>query len=111
MDQAVLYIDALEAECKRLQLQHTETASLKPRIAAWGLVKAGKSSLLNMLSGHVHQEYFATGAVRTSTYSGTPVTALLSVRLLVELKYCWASAGAWKPVLTDARNATPPSSW
>lgn len=66
MDQAVLYIDALEVECKRLQLQHTEVTPLKPRIAAWGVVKAGKSSLLNMLSGHVHQEYFATGAVRTT---------------------------------------------
>ncbi len=52
----------------------------------------------------------STGAVRTSTYSGTPVTALLRVRLLVELKYCWANAGAWKPLLTEARNATPPSS-
>ncbi|WP_346798045.1 GTPase [Halomonas sp. Bachu 37] len=38
----------------------------KPRIAAWGLVKAGKSSLLNMLSGHVEQEFFKTGAVRTT---------------------------------------------
>jgi tRNA U34 5-carboxymethylaminomethyl modifying GTPase MnmE/TrmE len=36
------------------------------RVAAWGLVKAGKSSLLNMLSGHVDQEYFKTGAVRTT---------------------------------------------
>ena len=66
MDQAELYIDALEVECKRLQQQHIEGASLKPRIAAWGLVKAGKSSLLNMLSGHIQQEYFATGAVRTT---------------------------------------------
>lgn len=38
----------------------------KPRIAAWGLVKAGKSSLLNMLSGHVADEFFRTGAVRTT---------------------------------------------
>ncbi|MGY2252698.1 GTPase [Pseudomonas reactans] len=66
MDQAVLYIDALEAECQRLQLQHAEAAPPKPRIAAWGLVKAGKSSLLNMLSGNVHEEYFATGVVRTT---------------------------------------------
>ncbi|EZI30576.1 GTPase [Pseudomonas extremaustralis] len=66
MDQAELYIDALEVECKRLQQQHIEGASLKPRIAAWGVVKAGKSSLLNMLSGHIQQEYFATGAVRTT---------------------------------------------
>lgn len=38
----------------------------KPRVAAWGLVKAGKSSLLNMLSGHVEREFFKTGAVRTT---------------------------------------------
>lgn len=66
MDQAELYIDALEAKCKRLQQQQTETAPPKPSIAAWGLVKAGKSSLLNMLSGHAQEEYFATGAVRTT---------------------------------------------
>lgn len=53
----------------------------------------------------------STGAVRTSTYSGTPVMVLLSVRLLVELKYCWARAGAWKPVLAEARSASPPSNW
>ncbi len=66
MDQAVLYIDALEAECKRLQQQQKDATPLKPSIAAWGLVKAGKSSLLNMLSGHFQQEYFATGPVRTT---------------------------------------------
>lgn len=38
----------------------------KPRLAAWGLVKAGKSSLLNMLSGHFRDEYFKTGVVRTT---------------------------------------------
>lgn len=66
MDQAALYIDALEAECKRLQQQHVDAGPTKPRIAAWGLVKAGKSSLLNMLGGHVDQEYLATGAVPTT---------------------------------------------
>ncbi|WP_323012659.1 GTPase [Castellaniella sp.] len=43
-----------------------DTRDDKPRVAAWGLVKAGKSSLLNMLSGHVTDEYFATGAIRTT---------------------------------------------
>ncbi|MBD9443732.1 GTPase [Pseudomonas sp. PDM04] len=66
MDQAELYIDALEAECKRLQQQQAQTVPPKPSIAAWGLVKAGKSSLLNMLSGHAQEEYFATGTVRTT---------------------------------------------
>lgn len=40
--------------------------SPKPTIAAWGLVKAGKSSLLNMLSGHIADEFFKTGVVRTT---------------------------------------------
>lgn len=40
--------------------------SPKPTIAAWGLVKAGKSSLLNMLSGHIENEFFKTGVVRTT---------------------------------------------
>lgn len=40
--------------------------SPKPVIAAWGLVKAGKSSLLNMLSGHIADEFFKTGVVRTT---------------------------------------------
>lgn len=54
----------LRAACHNL-LTATEQGN-KPRIAAWGLVKAGKSSLLNMLSEHVGEEFFATGAVRTT---------------------------------------------
>lgn len=54
----------LQAACCEL-LDAVEGGS-KPRIAAWGLVKAGKSSLLNMLSGHVAKEFFATGVVRTT---------------------------------------------
>lgn len=43
-----------------------EDNTRKPRIAAWGLVKAGKSSLLNMLAESVEEEYFQTGATRTT---------------------------------------------
>ena len=35
---------------------------------------------------------------------------LASVRLLVEPKYCCWSAGAWKPVLTEPRAESPPTS-
>lgn len=56
----------IEAECKSFLTSLNTEFSLKPRIAAWGLVKAGKSSLLNMLSGHITNEYFKTGAVRTT---------------------------------------------
>ena len=49
MDQTQL-IEALEAEYQQLSRQRNDTSPSKPRIAAWGLVKAGKSSLLNMLS-------------------------------------------------------------
>lgn len=65
MDQA-RQVEALEAEFEELARQRSETAPAKPRIAAWGLVKAGKSSLLNMLSGHASDEHFQTGVVRTT---------------------------------------------
>lgn len=66
MDQAQLQLEELEVECRRLTEQRAEVAPRKPRIAAWGVVKAGKSSLLNMLSGHALQEHFETGVVRTT---------------------------------------------
>ncbi len=65
MDQTQL-IEALEAEYQQLSKQRNDTSQSKPRIAAWGLVKAGKSSLLNMLSGHASDEYFETGVIRTT---------------------------------------------
>ncbi|BAK77611.1 GTPase of unknown function [Pseudogulbenkiania sp. NH8B] len=57
-------IEQLETNCHDF-LQEASPRS-KPVIAAWGLVKAGKSSLLNMLSGHIENEFFKTGAVRTT---------------------------------------------
>ncbi len=62
-------LQKLEAECESLLTAGLDEAAdhSKPVIAAWGLVKAGKSSLLNMLSGNVETEIFKTGAVRTTT--------------------------------------------
>lgn len=59
-------LKALEAEYELFASQRDDTSPIKPRIAAWGLVKAGKSSLLNMLSGHASEEHFLTGDVRTT---------------------------------------------
>lgn len=54
----------LEDSCHSFLLEASRND--KPVIAAWGLVKAGKSSLLNMLSGRIEDELFKTGAVRTT---------------------------------------------
>ncbi len=35
-----------------------------PVIVTWGLMNAGKSSLLNMLTKHIEQEYFKTNDFR-----------------------------------------------
>ncbi|MFC4299737.1 MAG: GTPase [Castellaniella sp.] len=58
-------LEALQKEYQAL-IHGSSAQNTKPRVAAWGLVKAGKSSLLNMLSGHVTDEYFETGDVRTT---------------------------------------------
>lgn len=64
MTQQSMQYEQLEDNCHNF-LQET-SLSPKPVIAAWGLVKAGKSSLLNMLSGHIDDEFFKTGVVRTT---------------------------------------------
>ncbi|WP_225030230.1 GTPase [Pseudomonas aeruginosa] len=64
MTQKSQTIEQLENSCHSF-LQET-SQSPKPVIAAWGLVKSGKSSLLNMLSGHIEDEFFKTGVVRTT---------------------------------------------
>lgn len=56
----------LKDDCDSLLSENDSGSDLKPRIAVWGLVKAGKSSLLNMLAGHVTNEYFKTGSIRTT---------------------------------------------
>ena len=65
MDRTQL-IEELEAEYKLFASQDGDAIPAKPRIAAWGLVKAGKSSLLNMLSGHASDEHFKTGDIRAT---------------------------------------------
>lgn len=59
-------LSRLEDACGSLLTKSQAEQGTKARIAAWGLVKAGKSSLLNMLSGHLEDEYFKTGSVRTT---------------------------------------------
>ncbi|MGI3476971.1 GTPase [Providencia stuartii] len=39
----------------------------KPTVAVWGLLNAGKSYLLNMLSDHINDEYFRTGDIRVTS--------------------------------------------
>lgn len=39
----------------------------KPVIVTWGLMNAGKSSLLNMLTQHIEQEFFKTNDFRETT--------------------------------------------
>lgn len=41
-------------------------ATATHQVAICGLMNAGKSALLNMLTGHLEKEYFATGASRTT---------------------------------------------
>jgi tRNA U34 5-carboxymethylaminomethyl modifying GTPase MnmE/TrmE len=46
------------------------------RITTCGLLKAGKSSLLNALTDHLETELFATGAVRTiPLYTSHPASS------------------------------------
>lgn len=42
----------------------TDTEEERPVIVAYGMMNAGKSYLLNMLSGHLEQEFFKTNDVR-----------------------------------------------
>lgn len=45
-------------------LNHKLKDSTKPVVAAWGLMNAGKSYLLNMLTQHIENEYFKTNDFR-----------------------------------------------
>lgn len=66
MNQKKQQFKQLESDCDSLLAEMIDGYGAKPRIAAWGLVKAGKSSLLNMLAGYVTDEYFKTGVTRTT---------------------------------------------
>src|SRR5690606_20840007 len=64
MTQTLSKTEKIEDRCH--DFLNETSGTQKPIIAAWGLVKAGKSSLLNMLSGHTDNEFFKTGAARTT---------------------------------------------
>lgn len=49
-----------------LRWESIRQASATHQVAICGLMNAGKSALLNMLTGHLEREYFATGASRTT---------------------------------------------
>ena len=49
-----------------LRWESIRQTSASHQVAICGLMNAGKSALLNMLTGHLEQEYFATGASRTT---------------------------------------------
>lgn len=50
-----------------LTLSAQQQDESKPIVAVWGLMNAGKSSLLNMLTEHVENEYFKTNDFRETT--------------------------------------------
>ena len=67
-------LECLYAESVEFARLHRETLTLdtqsaddKPRVIVCGLLKAGKSSLLNALSGHIEPGHFATKASRATT--------------------------------------------
>ncbi len=49
---------------KKLQILSNKSENKKPIVVAYGLMNAGKSSLLNMLTQHIDQEFFKTNDVR-----------------------------------------------
>lgn len=55
---------ALLCEQGNALLAHNINDSAKPVVVAWGLMNAGKSYLLNMLTQHIQDEYFKTNDFR-----------------------------------------------
>lgn len=51
----------------RQELEESASLALLPRIAVCGLMNAGKSALLNGLTGNLENEFFETKAVRATT--------------------------------------------
>lgn len=47
------------------------STTVKPVVAAYGLMNSGKSSLLNMLTEHVEQEFFKTNDIRETSENST----------------------------------------
>jgi len=62
----------LEIKCRAEQLaSRADSATNKPVIAVCGLMNAGKSYLLNMLTQHIDQEYFKTADQRETIANKT----------------------------------------
>ncbi len=61
-------IESILAQVKDFQDNAAQGGNREPRVAVFGLLKAGKSSLLNVLTGHYSpdDEVFVTGAVRAT---------------------------------------------
>lgn len=70
---------ALKAEYTEFLERNLEINTSKPNVAVWGLMNAGKSSLLNMLTQHVEQEFFKTNDFRETT----------EVSIFEDEKYCF----------------------
>ena len=57
---------SLRKQADTLQKAPTNQSE-KPLVVVWGLMNAGKSSLLNMLTQHIEQEFFKTNDFRETT--------------------------------------------
>jgi predicted AAA+ superfamily ATPase len=49
---------------EKLNLISNQNADNRPTIVAYGLMNAGKSFLLNMLTQHIEEEFFKTNDIR-----------------------------------------------
>lgn len=56
--------ESSELREKAQALLNTQTSTGKPKIVVWGLMNAGKSYLLNMLTQHIEHEFFKTNDIR-----------------------------------------------
>lgn len=65
--QTMKRIDPSLSELYKSWQSQSEDVERPLRIAGCGLLKAGKSTLLNMLTGHFETEYFKTAVIRETT--------------------------------------------
>lgn len=64
LDQIQREIDQIKREIFSLQRSNDDEYA---RVVVYGLLNAGKSSLLNMLTDHLKEDYFGTGDIRVTT--------------------------------------------
>lgn len=60
-------METIESIEERLSLVLSRDKARKPVVTVYGLMNAGKSYLLNMLTNHIEQEFFKTNDVRETT--------------------------------------------